>query len=64
MNEDMCLWYECLGYEEGFGPGEVPSSLRKKKQIDTYVIINAYGHAKRHELFSDDGELGCIFYQV
>lgn len=47
-----------LGYEEGFGPGEVPFSHWEKKQIDTYTILSALGHVEMQKLFGKDGDHG------
>lgn len=38
----------------GFGPGEIPSSEHRMKQIDTYTIVSMVFHAERREIFGED----------
>lgn len=47
MKETLNLQFQGFGYEEGFGPDEVPFSEAGKKQIDTYAIVSAVSWGER-----------------
>lgn len=54
MKEDMRSWFQRLGYEEGFGPGEVfPFEVRRRKS-DTYEIVSSASRTKRKVIFDED----------
>lgn len=40
MKEDLHSWFKGLGYEEVFGPSEVPSSEVRNRRIYTYTIMS------------------------
>lgn len=61
IKEDFHAWYQGLEYEEGFGPGEVPSFPQKKMQINTDMIINACEHSERQKMFGEDEDLDTFF---
>lgn len=63
MKKDLCIWYQGLGYEEGFGPKEVLSFHQKKMRIDTYAIISASDHFERQKFFGEDWDLGRHFFK-
>lgn len=62
MKEDLCIWYQGLHYEEGFGLGEVPISQQKKKCIDTYAIIITPDYVERQKLFGEDRDSCILFF--
>lgn len=51
MKEDMHSWFQELGYEESFGPGEIPSTEAHKKRIHTYAIVSAVNQNERKGIF-------------
>lgn len=41
MKEDLCAWYQGLGYKEGFGPGEVPiPDDRRSRLISMHPVMS------------------------
>lgn len=61
MKKDLKTLYWSLGYQKGFGPTEVKSSLHRKQSIDTYVIVGATNIMKRKEIFREGGVI-CFFH--
>lgn len=54
IKKDVYSWFQKVGYEKGFGPGEVPASKVKKKQIDTYAILSVVIRKDRKKIFGED----------
>lgn len=61
MQEEMSSLFQGLGYEEGFGLGEVPPIEVRKKKINTQDILSAVNLEKRREIF-DEGGVFIFFF--
>ena len=61
LKEDLDVWYQGLGYEEGFGLGELLSFEQKKRLIDTHTIINTSEHLERRKCFGEEGDSSAFF---
>lgn len=60
MKKDFGSWFRKIGYEEGFGIGEMLSSHLGKKRIDIHTIVSGAGRVERKNKFGEDGIL-CFF---
>lgn len=49
MKEDLYAWHQWIGYEEGFGPGEVS-------------LISAFGLVDRQNIFGEDEDLWNLMF--
>lgn len=61
MKEDLHAWFQGIGYERGFGLGEVPSTEVRKRLIDTYTIVGAINWEKIKNILGEDGVLDFFF---
>lgn len=50
----MHYWFQELGYEEGFDPGEVPHTKVRKRLISTYTIVSAVSWEERKWILGED----------
>lgn len=57
----MKSWFQGLGYEEGFGPYEIPHTKVKKKQINAHVILSVVSHEERKNIFGE-GRVFMFFF--
>lgn len=55
-----CFWR--LGYDEGFGPGEVPPTEVRKRWIDSHVILSRIDFEENWEIFDESGAFMLFLY--
>lgn len=53
MKEEMKSWFQGLGYEDKFNPGEVPYTYLRKRQIDTRTILSAISQEEGSKFFGE-----------
>lgn len=61
MKGAMRSWFKGLGYEYGFGPGEMSSSKVRNRLTDAYAIVSMVNREERKEIFGEDEVLGFLF---
>lgn len=50
MKEEKKSWFQGLGYEDRFGPYDVPPTEVRKKRIDIHVILSALNLDERKKI--------------
>lgn len=53
MKEEMQFWFQGHSYEDGFRPGEVPSTEERQRRIYTNDILSVVHFEKKRNIFGE-----------